>query len=596
MPRFSLLVLLIMFTVPSLAQRGARVSPFTDVVVSDDTVAVVYQGTSYELISVGGIPTARILAHCRATDARRWEDRFCTDLVEVMAALDTPLASTVRLELRDPRTQRVVTVDRAPMTPENRTAVYESLQNRRCEQRDRPLRNLTPPQMKHALDLLDRALHDRWSYVALSNFDFKPLLTALRGRTDRDLTGPDFLIEVQSILSHGIDGHASIDAWENFLPPGSAPFLVEPLDDRYVAFLPDRSDFLADGHPYIESIDGRPVAEWIDAASRYVPKGSPHFVRQRSARLLRAINLLRRDLKIEPKPTLAVVVSSPDVRRRTLQLPLAKSSPVYTVWPPEDHDPKLPKGIAYLRLTDMPIDPLPRATIHTAFSVARQSDAKGMILDVRDNGGGARDTLRHLAPLLMPPDGKPRVVNAAVYRLHPEHTPDLMESRYLYPETWRNWTRAERDAIAEFKKTFEPERAPPKEGFSDWHYMVLSPAKPDAARFDKPVVVLMNAKCFSATDVFLSALKGLPDVTLVGTPSGGGSANITRIPLGVPNLEARLGSMISFQSTGELFDTRGVGPDLTVHPTPDFFLGRSDPQLAEAIRIVQFARPTRAVP
>jgi hypothetical protein len=101
--------------------------------------------------------------------------------------------------------------------------------------------------------------------------------------------------------------------------------------------------------------------------------------------------------------------------------------------------------------------------------------------------------------------------------------------------------------------------------------------------YDKPVVVLMNSKCFSATDIFVAGLKGLPNVTLMGTPSGGGSALVQTVRLDGPRLAVRLGSMVSFQANGKLFDGHGVQPDLLVEPTPEYFIGGPDNVLEAAI-------------
>ena len=97
----------------------------------------------------------------------------------------------------------------------------------------------------------------------------------------------------------------------------------------------------------------------------------------------------------------------------------------------------------------------------------------------------------------------------------------------------------------------------------------------------------MDAACFSATDVFLSALKGLPNVTLVGEPSCGGSARAQIVELPASGLKVRFASMASFQASGQLFDGRGVRPDIEVTPEPDYYLeGGSDPVLDHAVALV----------
>ncbi|QQE13720.1 hypothetical protein JD969_09740 [Planctomycetota bacterium] len=151
----------------------------------------------------------------------------------------------------------------------------------------------------------------------------------------------------------------------------------------------------------------------------------------------------------------------------------------------------------------------------------------------------------------------------------------------MYRANDQLWPEREKQAIQSFAASFEPERVISDEKYSEWHYLVLK----GSAREDlgKPIVVLMDQKCFSATDIFLSALKGLPNVTLIGTASSGGSSFTQTVELGYSGIELRLGSMISFQSDGRLYDTNGVQPDIHVEPNADYFLGKSDPQLDFAI-------------
>ena len=574
-------LVLVMFAESAFAQDPfARVAPFTEVDVVGDVANVTYQGKAYELVSVEGVPTDKILAFCRGEYERRWEERFATDLVEVMGELGKRVGATVRLELREPATGEVVTIERAAMTRENREAARVALLNR-------PWTRVTPVQMREAADAFERVLEDRWSYLRPSDFDHRPMIADVRKRIDGGVPVGEFLIDLQRVVARGIDGHAEVRDWERFAPSGYLPFLIDSAGERFVAFDPDRRGFLSDAHPYVEGIDGKPVADWLRAANAFIPRGSAQYVKQHGLRNLRSIQFLRKELGLPRRPDVDVTLTD-EVRkeRRTVRLKVTEIMPTYGVWPREEHQPEVPAGIAYLRLADMDAA-AGTIRISTALTVASQADAKGLILDVRDNGGGDRAPLRTLASFLLKPTDRPRVVNAAVYRLHPEHGARFMESRYLYPENWRGWTAAEREAIAAFRKGFEPDWEPPRETYGEWHYMVLSPAPAHVRRFEKPLVILMNAKCFSATDVFLSALKGLPSVTLIGTPSGGGSANTNTVTLAVEPLRARLGTMVSFQSDGRLFDTHGVAPDVHVEPGPGFFVGGEDRQLGEAVRRIR---------
>jgi C-terminal processing protease CtpA/Prc len=109
----------------------------------------------------------------------------------------------------------------------------------------------------------------------------------------------------------------------------------------------------------------------------------------------------------------------------------------------------------------------------------------------------------------------------------------------------------------------------------------------DVYHYSKPVVVLMNAKCFSATDIFLAGLKGMKNVTLLGTPSGGGSALVQVVSLGETPFQLRIGSMASFQADGQRFDGNGVQPNVVVEPTAEYYIGGMDNALAEAVKRIK---------
>ena len=557
--------------------QWARTSPFTRVEVIGDGATVDYLGRAYELVSIEGLTAAAVLEFCRQRYGDKYEERFGADIADVLAAMGKRAAGGVRLELHGAARGKVIVVEHAVMTRENRDAVVE-------EMKSRPL---DAERMKRTLSRFEQELAGRWSYLGVKGFDHRTMIQGIRKEIDRGITGDRFVLEMQKVVAQGIDCHAGVVDWEKAMKGACAPFLVEPAGRRFVAFRLDRRGFVESGHPYVESIDGKPVAAWIEAATRYVPDGSPQFVTREGLRLLRHVQFMREELGIEQHPDVKLVLVSEDGKeRKTVTAPLQGQAPAYGVWPRDGKPPALPAGVVYVRLTAMNSDGVGKLV--EAFTAAR--GAQGMIIDVRDNGGGGREALREVAGRLINANDKPRVVNVAVQRLHPRNGRELMESRFLYPEDWNKWTDAERKTIAEFRKTFKPEWSPEAGKYGPWHYMLLSPAKGDVLRFEGPVVVLMNAKCFSATDVFLSGLKGMKNVTLLGTPSGGGSSSPEKVALGGMTLAARLGTMVSFQADGRMYDTHGVEPDVKVEPAAEFFIGGKDVQLDEALKIARQGR------
>jgi len=104
----------------------------------------------------------------------------------------------------------------------------------------------------------------------------------------------------------------------------------------------------------------------------------------------------------------------------------------------------------------------------------------------------------------------------------------------------------------------------------------------------------LNGKSFSATDVFLAGLKGMGNILLMGTPSSGGSAYSREITLGETQLVLRIGSMVSFQADGKLFDGNGIRPDILVEPAPEYYIGGRDNVLEEAVRRIRRGKGARS--
>ena len=425
------------------------------------------------------------------------------------------------------------------------------------------------------VDAFAQALRERWAYYKANDANFETSIIKLR-KSEHQLSYNQLGIELQKIVALGIDGHAGVRGYS--LPGKFLPFLIAPSGDKYVAFKPDRSGFLSEGFPFITAIDGQQLSVWINAAKPMVSNGSPQYVQNHCLRHLRSIEYFRRQLGIKPSNTLQVELASRDyTKKKMINLPLSNGRPVYGVFPNKPSG-LIPGNIGYLRLRLMDRN----AVDEIIRWMPKFIETKGLIVDVRNNGGGTRDALRIFYSFLAATDSKPRVANCAKYRLHPNFGLDHLAARFMYRETASKWSKAERSAISNFKKKFSPQWSPPEKEFSNWHYLVLSRMDlPNVYHYDKPVVVLMNPKCFSATDIFLAGLKGIPNVVLMGTPSGGGSARSVTFRLG--NLSARLASMASFKPDGRLYDGNGIEPNVRIDPLPEYYVGGRDNLLEAAV-------------
>lgn len=433
------------------------------------------------------------------------------------------------------------------------------------------------------LAFLEQALEERFAYLKTNGVNHKALFAELRGRLPAAVEPAWFGLELQKLLAHFVDGRAAINVPPS--PMGFLPFLTGAVGDELVAFEADRSCLLDLGCPFLVSIDGVPVKEWLAAAARYVAAGSPQLVRRESQRWLRAVQMLRGDMGLPQRDEVEVVVAAANgASQRALSLAVSERPPQFGVCPRTESE-VLEGNVGYLRLAQM----RPEAADDVRKGLERFASTVGLVVDVRGNGGGSRDALLALLPALMAPGDAPRVVNVAAYRAWEGFPEGHLSARHLYPVGSAHWSPAERAALDAFMAGFTPEWRLPEGEFSAWHAMVVSPSAAGQPVYrGRPVVVLMDAGGFSATDVFLSALKGLPNVVLVGEASSGGSARAQVVEFPASGLKARFASMASFQASGELFDVRGVEPDLRVEAAPGTFLtGGSDPALERGLEEVR---------
>ena len=165
-------------------------------------------------------------------------------------------------------------------------------------------------------------------------------------------------------------------------------------------------------------------------------------------------------------------------------------------------------------------------------------DCKGLIIDVRENGGGS-----------------------LTYS-------DRIASRFL----------TEKIVVGYIKhKTGSGHN-----DFSELYPIELLPS--NHIRWLRPVVVLTNRHSYSATNDFVNKMKILPQVTIMGDRTGGGS--------GLPfNSELPIGWIVRFSASPILDANKqetehGIEPDVKVRLTPVDLLSGKDTLIEEAIQLL----------
>lgn len=159
---------------------------------------------------------------------------------------------------------------------------------------------------------------------------------------------------------------------------------------------------------------------------------------------------------------------------------------------------------------------------------------KGIIFDVRDNGGGSLSYVSTIAS---------------------RFTQTQITSGYISHKTGKGHN-----------------------DFSEPYPMHLSPS--DRIQWEKPVALLTNRHTFSAANNFVSVMRNLPNVTTIGDRTGGGS--------GLPfSSELPIGWVLRF-SASPIYDANlehtefGIDPDIKVSMSVESMLQGKDDIIEEA--------------
>lgn len=164
------------------------------------------------------------------------------------------------------------------------------------------------------------------------------------------------------------------------------------------------------------------------------------------------------------------------------------------------------------------------------YIIDKFSDYKGIIFDVRNNGGGATANVLNIAN---------RFTDTAVS------------------------VAAEREKMG-----------PGHDEFGPLYQIVLSPPE-DATTYTKPVFVLTNRGCYSATNMFVAYVQPLEHVTILGRPTGGGG--------GTPAFTLLSNGWQLRVSSTQRFTLDGLNIEGGVSPLPGDLVSSTEADLALGI-------------
>ena len=164
-------------------------------------------------------------------------------------------------------------------------------------------------------------------------------------------------------------------------------------------------------------------------------------------------------------------------------------------------------------------------------------DLPGLIIDVRDNGGGN--------------DGNGRDIAARF---------TTQRRAYSYVK-FRNGP-----------------------GHSDFSPLFVGEIAPGGVHYDGRVVVLLNRQDFSAAEHFALMMRSIPGTILIGDTTGGASGNPLKREL-ANGWVYQMSESITYDLNHETFEEVGIAPDMVVLQTLEDLNNSSDPVLFRAVEL-----------
>lgn len=370
-----------------------------------------------------------------------------------------------------------------------------------------------------------------WNQVYL---DFLPRVIAAKNLHDYY----DVLMRLAPLLH---DGHT------NIYPPESVqsdfwatpPILTTPVQNQVIVTWVGDPSIAAQGvrvGDEIVSIDGQEVHQYArDRVAPYVSSSTPQD---------RAVRMYGYPLLLAGDRTKPVTVVLKDAAGKPHSVKLSREPYPDAKGPPSFVFRMLAGDIAYLKLGEFEDD---RGAEVLKQHLPQILKAKGLILDVRDNGGGSSnygwDVLTWLSDRPIP---KPAIRSL-------EYVPTLRA--WNGPsETWKNL------------------------GDPDGTY-----SKPRKHHYTGPVAVLIGPHTFSAAEDFVVSFEAMKRGILVGQRTAGSTGQ----PLGFKlpgGGSARICTLDETFPDGRKFVGIGIAPQIKVEPTvADIRAGR-DPAVASAVK------------
>lgn len=439
------------------------------------------------------------------------------------------------------------------------------------------------------LDELSNRIESIHSYIYCVDFDYEKAIKTIKKNISDSISVSVLAIQIHKLIQNIGDSHAQVDQWMSLLPKRFSPAKYGIKNNRIFAYKPDASGLLDKDRPYVRAIDGIDIKDWFlraaDIGSGRKSSESSRFIRGR--RTMEYLDFMRSELGLQQKDSVTFQLESLDKNSiRSITLSVQNTNRPEKPFGLNNESKLLKNNIGYLRIYTQRGDIL-KKSIEKKMVTFKNTDA--LIVDARQCGGGSRSNLQTLFPYFMSQSDSAYIANVAKLRIpedvknfDPKGKLDVGDKKLKYIE---NATAEQKVALKNFLRTFKPSCELPKNKFTDWYFMAMTPQS-NKYFYNKPIYVLVDFGVGSAGDIFASTLKNWRNISLVGTPTNGRSGNSFIKPLKNSNIPVRLSTMVSYQKTGELYDWVGIQPDIFMEPEISDWLETTDTVLDRLIKKV----------